>query len=293
LETYMDTQRDLVWKANTLQAFNDLDVLARNQPSDPTNTGKFQEIWNDLSSGIDSMYTILPTANDPRSSYETAAVLNEMGSGWIALLVMKGQIWPGYPSAWGDFQTRLHEVMQLDYQMVGARRFMCDPGFDPGWGDYDDPSNAYNGYFPDGRDTFASQFWQNMAKGYTLQEGSPATTYSRCTVTQTPYCNAGSGTCWYLVNSGGCGPNSEVGFSSPSGVSQVRASFAQNTFDVDPVVMIVRDAMNNLLWVGGGQRGLDDGNTSLPTEAGVYIDPWVEESANCSNVGSAAYPMYP
>jgi hypothetical protein len=290
LETYMSTQRDLQWQSAATASVHDLQSLAWNQPSDPTNPSLYPMIFTEMGGVIDEMYTTLASANDPRSSYESAPVLNGLAPSWIGLLMMKAQIFPQYPSVWGDYQLRLQEIMDFDFRVVGAQEFMCYPGWNPWYGNYT-TANAYNGYFTDKRDMYASQFWHNLTNHYFYGDavsGGDNTGY--CSV---GYYNLATGA--YLDDTSSCDPDSGNPYDpfKPALLQSLRDNYQTTSFDTDPVVQIVRDGMNQLMWVGGGDDPYDSTSTDLPDYYGVFIDPWVWETANCNAYLQSAYVMVP
>ncbi len=290
LETYMSTQRDLQWQSEATASVHDLQALAHNQVSDPTNPDFFPTIFEEMGDLIDTMYTTLVSANDPRSSYESAPVLNGLAASWIGLLMMKAQIFPGYPSVWGDYQARLQEIMDFDFRVVGAQQFMCYPWGNPWYGNYT-ADYAYNGYFSDKRDMYSSQFWHNLTNHYFYGDsvsGGDATGY--CSV---GYYNLATGQ--YLNDTSACDPDSGNPYDpfKPALLQQLRDNYQAASYDTDPVVQIVRNGMAQLMWVGGGNDPGDDSSTDLPESYGVFIDPWVWETANCNAYWQSAYVMVP
>jgi hypothetical protein len=276
---YMNAQRDLHWISAAHTAAADLAVLSRRQPNDPTNDELFQAIWYNLTdSTIDQMYTFLRPGTDPTSSYQIASVLNELAAAWIGLNIMKGQIFPGFPSTWGDYQGRLQKVIDLDYFMVGARIAMCYPGFNPGRGNYN-ISSAVNGYHLN-RHFFGQLFrmlgnkW--VAAGPRRYEGAWA---------WTPHCNLKTDKCQKICEDFSC----KVVKALPTTpyLNTARFNF-DPTFSADPVVQIVRAGMRGLMSVGGGNDPGDSPSTAIPAQ-GMFLDPWVWESAVCAPFWSSAY----
>jgi hypothetical protein len=286
LVTYMNTQRDLQWVSAARSAAADLAVLSRRQPSDPSNPTLFNNIWTNLSTnGIDIMYTVLRAGNDPTSSHQTAPVINQMASAWIGLNMMKGQIWPGFPAAWGDYQDRVQKVMDLDYFMVGARLVMCYPGYNPGRGNYNG-STAVNGQYAERH--FYSHLFRMLGDRPVSATSPPTTvpTFGRWL----PTCNLKTDAC--ALSCLGCNVSPNWRPVPSSGFLHTARNNFNPTFNADPSVQIVRAGMKGLMSLGGGNDPGDASSTVLPAE-GRFIDPWVYEHAVCYPFMQSAYVVTP
>jgi len=314
LTAYMKTARDQQWASAARSAASDMKSLSTHQPSDPTNQGLWNNIWYNLSTnGIDPMYQVLRSSTDGLSMYQTAPTLNELAASWIGLLLMKGQIWPGYPSTWRDYQGRSQQVADLNYYMVGAKGMFCYPGYDPGRGNYDlahapmkkiwlgitvpAASGSYNVYKN-------SQLWNYLASKYS--GGTLQILQADCSAVKAVDITYGSGcnvsttydtgffprqTC-YTYWWGKDRSSNLVLLSDDITTQCLAAGMAKFTaiFEADPVRQIISASQMSLLSLGGGDDGVSDTSTSLPL-SGSFVDPWVNEPGMCANYSSKAYPI--
>jgi hypothetical protein len=289
LITYMNTIRDQQWKTAAKAAADDLASLALHQPADPTNPNLFNNIWTNLSSGgIDAMYTVLIANDDAlgrQSDYQAAPVLNEMAAAWIGLLLMKGQIWPAFPSTFGEYNLRTAEVMDLNYHLVGAQSFMCWPGWDPGAGAYLEvlaPAFGVPAY-SDLRATYRSQmYWYLKDVLFTLSQTKVfgvvvAATYA--------YPTKAISYNWTLPL--GYIPVTDRA-TALSNLQRARA-LADPLFSSDAVVQIIRAGMKGLMSVGGLNRGTD--SSIVPYHS--FVDPIVADGVDCSSYSSSEYVITP
>ncbi|HXU00285.1 MAG TPA: hypothetical protein VN903_04800 [Polyangia bacterium] len=272
LLAYLNTQRDLNWKTQAQSAVNDLYSLSTHTPGDPTNDALFQNIWTALgTSGLDDIHNVLTNSNDPASSYQAAPVSAEMAAAWIGLLLMKQQIYPGFPATWGDYQPRVRENQELDYFLTGARYFLCWPGYDPGKGGYTYWNAPPNHYWSDPRAVYASQLWKYMANHYERISA----TYAGGIVVRATYANpVTANTYTYIAGIG------SIPITDPATMLANKATAINQytvTYDADPVIQIIRKSMNSVAFVGGGNDPADGTSTSLPAQA-MYVDPWVNDT---------------
>ena len=285
---YMNRQRDMQWRTAARSAAADLASLSTRQPGDPTADELFNNIWNNLSvSGIDSIYQELRYANDPATSYETAPLLNVMASGWTGLLLMKGQIFPGFPSAWVDYHQRLQPTMDMNYALAGSQQFLCWPWHNPGRGGYNQTNAPDGQFFNDARSIYRSELFRHLGNRWIEVGRTRAWTPAGYVVSTITYSNptSGQGYMWVLPLG-----NIPITDTATLATNRERArSLYLPTFEADPNVKIIRAGMFALLSVGGGDEGYDEASTSLPA-AGMFVDPWVYEGTSCGPYWGSAYP---
>jgi len=308
---------DTNFKANALssmQAFHDLQFRSQGDPANPATwntaienartTLNFYEVMVNDMANVDQLYALAPTY---------AALL----ATHAGLTSMKDDIFPGYPATWHETNERQALGIQTLNQLVGSPRYMCDPGFNPGAGNYND-SYAYNGVAPNNYDSPSkSRFWSKLENGYLPSGTWTGTRYAYYTSEQssycypttesaTQYCNPITGDCQSIPLLDATIPEGQPNFDSSSCPSQYAVAWPLNNADkataldsarglaayyygTEEVVSLLEKSMAGILSLGGGNYPDDEGSLSLPG-SGRQVDPTITE-ASCSNTGGVAYPM--
>ena len=192
-------------------------------------------------------------------------------------------------------------------KLVGSSRYMCDPGYNPGAGYYND--TYANGVEPTSYDSASkSRFWPKLEDKDVLVGTWTGIRYIRnadntCTRridTRNQYCNPVTGVCTPIRASdfpdiGNRCPCCTAGIVWPktaaetaSGVETARGLGAYY-YGSQEVVSLLRATMKGILSLGGGNVEENGASLSLPAY-GRKVDPTIIESA-CAHTGGVAYPM--
>jgi hypothetical protein len=285
------TQRNLAWKEEAQDVFDDFAILGFRLRTDPHNETLRSDAWQ-LSQGALNYYAGLVEAikdglNDIKSAYQLAPTFNSLLVVHTGLTRMRAEITPGVRVPWGEFNIYLHRGMQVNYWLIGVRTVvLCWPGFNPGQGQYAiaEPSNRLytNKLYT------RSQLWKKKGWGtYNYEVPSSSTACDRfiCSLITCNYNGVATYPRDCMCLSPALGPLAGNGNACADEAMAWTVDYVQkNKFWVNGVVKIIQAAMGGtggILKTGGGDDRVDGQNLSLP-EQGMMTDPWVDEPL-CTN----------
>ena len=273
--------------------------LSDNNVGDPTNPSLFSNILTRQTELATAMSDIILNSNDPRSSYELAPAYNALIANGVAVLKIKGELWPDEPSSWRDYHNWLVKGIRTDYHMVASEYHECWDGTNPGWagpmpgypailswlarmepGKYED-SQLYK-YLMDKNFYTGVYDWEAWCSGgshFVRTSGSG----------KGIWCNPVRDTCTNVCTAAILLGATRTSNQCASSLSTLECahSLARSAFGQDPVVKIVREGMTGIMTLSGGNYSKK--NTDFPLE-GKYTDPKVP-APSCSRTW--AYPQRP
>jgi len=267
--------RNQAWKSHAQTVFDDFEILGLRKRTHSDNPRLWGIAWDLSRQTINDFVEI----TDTPSMYEMAPAFNALVAVNGALTTMEGEIYPDDPPAWGEYDIYYKRGIRADYAMIGMRKGLCWPGYDPGAGNY---GSVSGGHYV--KNTFrTSQFYQDKIANKNVAVGDFSVIIQgrggSNEFLMTGYCNPGKHTCTPLP-----GINH---FPAADSLATAEA-IIKPTFDADNTVVAVRAAMNGIMSLAGGDDNFDDPNTDLPTQ-GQYTEPWIYEPL-CVQ---AVYPYKP
>jgi hypothetical protein len=273
--------RNQAWKAHAQTVFDDFQILGLRKRNHKDNVRLWGESW-DLSRQTINDFVEIVNARDVASVYEMAPAFNALVAVNGELTKMEGEIYPGDPPAWGEYDLYFKHGIRADYAMVGMKKGLCWPGFNPGAGHYNKVKNATYA-----RNTYLRSmlYEDKIANKNILVDKIPVIVWGRGGMNEflvNGYCNPGKHTCLPLA------------FGIPStpwpkaDSLDIAEAAIKPTWDADPIVTSVRSAMLGIMSLGGGDDNFDNENVDLPME-GSYTEPWIYEP-DCNQ---AVYPYAP
>jgi hypothetical protein len=301
------TQRNQLWKANAQTVFDDFYILSIRGQGDPDNA----PLWNlaiQLSKTTVNQYAQMVddvsagASSDIDSNYQLAPMFNTLVAAHTGLNKMEGEIFPGFPADWTEYNLYLQRAMNVDYELIGSDNYTCSWLGNPGAGNYTNWIFAVFGSAPTTYDAPSrSQLWRKvMNLNYQvgtyngpISGGGPNRDCHTSIQSIPEYCNPATATC-SQIRSGdpsSCGFEGPVWVGSAADVAVAQAGGQITIFDVDNVVQIVKAGMAGIASVGGGNDGTDGASLTLPT-MGKLTDPHVFEP-KCGSIFSLfrAYPV--
>jgi hypothetical protein len=296
----MRTQRNQALTASMRAVFDESANFLDNKVGDPTNPSMFTDILGRMYEASANMSEIVTPGNDANSSYELAATYNSLIAVGTGILEAKGQVFPDFPSSWGDFFHWLQAAMETDYQMIGSQRNQCfvyankNPGYRPPPSLFSDPAGYATWLVTTLPGPYKnSQLWRKLTNRnipvatYTCSNCGPRSTSCPPPSTAVMTCNPGTKTC-IPGTSGACTLVSRQCDASVAPLACAE-SLAKPGFDADVVVQIIRQGMIGIDTRSGGWDADIASNDPLVAQ-GKLVDPYVAESSCPSGW---AYPQQP
>lgn len=273
--------RNQSWKAHAQTVFDNFQILGMRKRTHKDNVRLWGASW-DLSRQTINDFVEIVNARDVASAYEMAPAFNALVAVNGQLTKMEGEIYPGDPPTWGEYDLYFKHGIRADYAMVGMMKGLCWPGYDPGAGKY---NKVKGGTYV--RNTYRrSMFYEEKVANKNIAVDKISVIvpgrggYNEFLVSVT--CNPGKHTC------------APVPFGIPKTPWPKPDSLAtaedlvKPDWDADPTVEAVRNGMLGIMSLGGGDDNWDNENVDLPTE-GAFTEPWIYEP-ECNQ---AVYPYAP